>query len=104
KIKLVRGHMDVKGYIYAASAIFILVIGLTTFGRFLWKAPSLLDSAMMKEVGKFVYRILCKSGFIVIVIIIITYYICINSPAITHHEKVKYVSDAVTNKKGSDHE
>jgi len=93
--------MDVKGYIYAASGFFVLIIALTAFGRLLWKAPSLLDSAMMKEVGKFVYRILCKSGFIVIVIIIITYYICMNSPAIKHHENVKDASHAVVNGKGS---
>lgn len=28
------------------------------------------------------YRIMCKSGFIVIIIIFITYYICMNSPSL----------------------
>jgi len=93
--------MDIKAYIYAASGIFVFIIFLAAFGRFLWRVPTLLDSSMMKELGKFIYRIMCKSGFIVIVIIMITYYICSNSPTLMHSAKVKGDSDTVIKEKGN---
>lgn len=96
--------MDIKDYIYAASGVFVLVVALAAFGRFLWKAPALLDSSMMKEIGRFIYRITCKSGFIVIIIIILTYYICSKSPALMHGSGLNNNSSKVTKEKGNGYE
>lgn len=73
--------MDIKIYIYIASGVMVTLF-LFAFGRFLWRVPSLIDTSIFKDIGKFMYRIMCKSGFIVIIIIFITYYICMNSPSL----------------------
>lgn len=52
----------------------------------MWKRPPLINHDLINNVGKFTYRVICKSGFIVLVIIFITYFICMHSPSILAKE------------------
>lgn len=55
----------------ALILFFIFVVGIFTY-----KFSSSIDKSVIKDVGAFLYRLFCKSGFMVIIVVLITYFIC----------------------------
>lgn len=94
--------MNIEYVIYTAVGIIMLILALLSLGRFLWRVPSLIDSSVFKDIGKFLYRIICKSGFMVIVVIFITYYICSRSPSLMNKNNSSESIDLNTKKRHVD--
>lgn len=63
------------------TAIEIFGVALLLFvffimGVFIYKVTASIDKSIIKSAGGFFYRVICKSGFMVLLIIIVTYIIC----------------------------
>jgi hypothetical protein len=84
--------VDAKTLIFIISGFVSVVLVFIFIGKLLWKLPSIIDYSMIKDFGKFFYLVMCKSGFMVILIIIATYLICLNSPSIPKKDGAKDVS------------
>jgi len=55
----------------ACILFFVFLIGVFTY-RF----SVSIDKSIIKSMGGFLYKIVCKSGFMVVLIVIATYFIC----------------------------
>lgn len=61
--------------IHILSIVFILFF-IFFLGIFSYRFSVSLDKEIIKSIGDLFYRLVCKSGFMVLVIVIVTYFIC----------------------------
>lgn len=71
-------------YLSNGIVVFACLFLIFCMGVLLYKFSSSFDSSTMKSMGIFAYRIICKSGFMVIVVVIVTYFICKNGNVKNH--------------------
>lgn len=68
-LQLLSDIMPVINFCFFLLILFII-------GLFAYRLSQSVDKSLIKSMGDFLYRVVCKSGFIVILIVIITYFIC----------------------------
>lgn len=67
--------LNVNDVILMLSIAFVLFF-IFSLGVLSYKLSTSLDKEIIKSIGDLFYRLVCKSGFMVLLIVIVTYFIC----------------------------